>query len=338
LSVANETKVLATGLPSRSMVAVIVEFMVEPAAMVGGFAEMDRDPATIVIGADWVRIPHAAVIVVVPVSVLGVNVAVAYPWASVVAVAGKSVPKIGVAEKDTVSPTSGLPSRVTRAVIVETMVEPAATVGGFAETDKPPEVMVTEVDWVRVPHAAVIAVVPVLVPGVKVMYAYPCALVVAVVEERLPRVGVAEKVTVSPESGFPFKVTRAVIVEVMVDPAATVDGFAEMDKVPEAIVTETDLETPPQVAVVTAVPVVDPGLSVTVAIPLEFVVTVEELSAPRVVVKVTGTLTARIPIASRTVTVIVDVMAEPAAITVGAAVITIWGSLTRTASNGMVCP
>jgi len=55
-------------------------------------------------------------------------------------------------------------------------------------------------------------------------------------------------------------------------------------------------------------------------------------------VKVTGAFAARIPITSRTVTVIVDVIWEPAAITVGDAVITISGSLARTASNGMVCP
>ena len=43
---------------------------------------------------------------------------------------------------------------------------------------------------------AVVSVVPVLVPGVKVMVAYPCASVMAVVEDKLPNVGVAEKVTV----------------------------------------------------------------------------------------------------------------------------------------------
>ena len=54
---------------------------------------------------------------------------------------------------------------------------------------------------------------------------------VAVLEESVPRVGVGN-VTVSPGSGFPFRVTRAVIVDVMVEPAATVDGVAESDNVP----------------------------------------------------------------------------------------------------------
>ena len=39
-------------------------------------------------------------------------------------------------------------------------------------------------------------VVPVIVPGVKVMVAYPCVSVMAELEDKLPSVGVAEKVTV----------------------------------------------------------------------------------------------------------------------------------------------
>ena len=60
---------------------------------------------------------------------------------------------------------------------------------------------------------------------------------VAVEEERVPRVGDAEKVTVSPDSGLPFRSTRAVIVDIMVEPAATMVGFAKTEKVPEATVT-----------------------------------------------------------------------------------------------------
>ena len=160
---------------------------------------------------------------------------------------------------------------------------------------------------------------------------------VAVGAERVPRVGVAENVTVSPVRGFPFRSTRAVIVDVMVEPAAMVVGFAETESVPEETVTETDFDMPPHEAVIIAVPVVD-ELKVTVAIPLEFVFTVEAPRFPNVVVKVTGTLTAKIPITSRTVTVIVDLIVEAAAIIVGAADITICGSLTSMASNGMVCP
>lgn len=76
----------------------------------------------------------------------------------------------------------------------------------------------------------------------------------------------------------------------------------------------------------------------TVAIPSALVVAVGEESLPKVVAKLTGTLAAGAPYTLRTVTVIVEVMAEPAAITFGVADITICGSLTRTASKGMVCP
>ena len=80
-------------------------------------------------------------------------------------------------------------------------------------------------------------------------------------EDRVPRVGFAVKVTVSPGSGFPFRVTRAVIVDVMVEPAATVDGLAVNVNVPVAMVMDTDLDVPPEVAVTMAVPVLVPGVS-----------------------------------------------------------------------------
>ena len=76
------------------------------------------------------------------------------------------------------------------------------------------------------------------------------------------------------------------------------------------------------------------------ATPAELVVAVVELSVPSVVWKSTITLGARIPITSQIpVTVMVEVMVEPAAMAVGDAEIPpISGSLTRTASKGMVCP
>ena len=106
------------------------------------------------------------------------------------------------------------------------------------------------------------------------------------------------------------------------EPAATGLGATDKDKVPEETVTETDLDMPPQEAVMRAVPVVN-ELNVTVATPLVFVTAVEELSSPRVVVKLTGTFTAISPITSRTVTVMVDLTADFAAIKAGAAVIVI---------------
>lgn len=50
--VSNETKVLATGLPSRSISAVNAEFIVEPAAIVEGVAEIDSDPDLMTIDVD----------------------------------------------------------------------------------------------------------------------------------------------------------------------------------------------------------------------------------------------------------------------------------------------
>lgn len=76
----------------------------------------------------------------------------------------------------------------------------------------------------------------------------------------------------------------------------------------------------------------------TAAVPSALVIAVELESLPKVVVKLTGTLAAGAPYTLRTVTVIVEVIVEPAAITFGFADITICGSLTRTASKGMVCP
>ncbi len=129
--------------------------------------------------------------------------------------------------------------------------------------------------------------------------------------------------TVSPWSGFPFKVTREVIVEVIVEPAATIVGFAVSVSVPSAIVTFIDLETVPQEAVTVATPRLVPGDSLTVATPTVFVVAVRELSVPKVVAKFTITSGARRPVMSRTVTVIAEVIAEPAARTVGLAEIII---------------
>lgn len=73
------------------------------------------------------------------------------------------------------------------------------------------------------------------------------------------------------------------------------------------------------------------------AIPLSSVVVVGTIK-PLVVVKLTCVFAAGRPSMSRTTTVIVDVMLEAAAITVGLADISICGSRRSTASKGMVCP
>ena len=142
-------------------------------------------------------------------------------------------------------------------------------------------------------------------------------------DDKVPKFGVAEKVTFSPESGFPFKVTLVAISEIMVEPAATVDGAAEIEIPPEEIVIEVDFDTSSQVAVTIAVPKIAPGPRVTVAIPSEFVLVVEGMSNPMLVVKVTGTSIAGSPIISRTITDIVEVILEFAAMIVGEAVISI---------------
>ena len=78
-SVANVTGVLATGIPSRSMVAVIVEVIVELAAIVVGDAETVIVASAMFMVVDWVWVPHVAVMVTVPVVVPGTKVTVAYP-------------------------------------------------------------------------------------------------------------------------------------------------------------------------------------------------------------------------------------------------------------------
>ena len=82
------------------------------------------------------------------------------------------------------------------------------------------------------------------------------------------------KVTVSPGNALLFRVIRAVIVEVIVEFAATVDGLAESERIPVAIDTDTDLDVPCAVAVINAVPSVNPGLRTKVAIPAELVAVV----------------------------------------------------------------
>ena len=61
----------------------------------------------------------------------------------------------------------------------------------------------------------------------------------------------------------------------MVEFAATAEGVAVMDRDAVEMVTDVDLDVPSQVAVIKAVPVVDPGLRVTVATPSELVVAVD---------------------------------------------------------------
>jgi len=108
------------------------------------------------------------------------------------------VPNSGVAENLTVSPATEFPLREMCAVIVETMAEPAATVGGAAESDSTPEEITTNFELDKVPQSAVIVAVPTFDPGVNVTVANPWALVGTDVEERVPKFGVAEKSTVSP--------------------------------------------------------------------------------------------------------------------------------------------
>ena len=93
--------------------------------------------------------------------------------------------------KVTVSPGIGFPSKFTVAVIVELIVEPAATVDGSARTDRVPEIISIDVcSGGNVPHSAVIVTVPVSVPGMKVTVASPRPSVIASVEDKVPRVGV----------------------------------------------------------------------------------------------------------------------------------------------------
>ena len=79
LSVAKATWVLATGSPSRTNTAVIVDVMAEPAATVDVLATSDRAPVTMTTDVVSVRVPHSALTIAVPMSVSGVKYMVAYP-------------------------------------------------------------------------------------------------------------------------------------------------------------------------------------------------------------------------------------------------------------------
>lgn len=77
--VANVTTALETGLPSRSTVTVMTAVSDEFAYIVVALACTETVPTAMFTGVDWVRVPHWAVIVVVPMVVPGVKVAVASP-------------------------------------------------------------------------------------------------------------------------------------------------------------------------------------------------------------------------------------------------------------------
>ena len=77
--------------------------------------------------------------------------------------------------------------------------------------------------------------VPVAEPGLRVTTAYPVLLVTTVAAERLPSDVV--NLTVSPGSGLLLSMTRAVMVDVIVELEAMVSGTAVSVKVPEATVT-----------------------------------------------------------------------------------------------------
>ena len=85
--------------------------------------------------------------------------------------------------------------------------------------------------------------------------------------ENVPKVDVAlvVKTTVSPGSGLLFKVTRAVMVDVIDELAAIADGLGvDSVKVPEVTTTDTDWLSVAQAAVIVAVPRSVPGVKVTV--------------------------------------------------------------------------
>jgi len=199
---------------------------------------------------------HVAITVTYSAVVPGERTVVAIPRSSVRTVVSERFTWVEFVANVTTPLETGLPSRSTLTVITAISAEFAVIMVALACTETIPTAIVTGVDWVRVPHSAVIVVVPVVVPGVKVTVASPWASVMAVAEERVPRIGVAEKVTVSPTSGFPFRATCAVIVEVMVEPAAKVDGSAETEKEPAEETKEStepvedttgiDLETQPE--------------------------------------------------------------------------------------------
>jgi hypothetical protein len=277
-----------------------------------------------------------------------VKLPVATPPASVVPIGCVSVfPVAGVAARVTVAPSIGLPLASFAVTMMVEVPLPAAigdvavTVDWVAETA--PTFTTTVAVWVM--GTASIVAETVFDPAaveLRVPVATPLALVVAIGWVKVfPAVGVAARTTVAPEIGLPFA-SRAVTVMVELPlPAAIGDAAVTVDKAADTapaftttvavcvtatalIVAETVLEPP---TVEPRVPVATPLTSV-VAAGWVSVLPVVGVAASTTVAPAIG-----LPLASRAVTVIVDV---PLPATIGELAVTVdWAADTSPAPTAI---
>jgi len=119
---------------------------------------------------------------------------------------------------------TGFPPRVIVAVIREVWAELAVIVVGLAVTETLADANVTLAVFEWPSQVAIIVATPgVVVLGLRVTAALPSGPVDTVCEESVPLSVVNE--TEAPLTGLPPITIIAVISEVMVDPAAMIDGF-----------------------------------------------------------------------------------------------------------------
>ncbi len=123
-------------------------------------------------------------------------------------------------------------------------------------------------------------------------------------------------------SGTPFFVTDTVIVEVMVELAGIVSGFAVAEISPSTMFTVVCSVMPCQVALTIAFAGFCPGFSVVTARPPRSVVGAGGVSVPLVVVNVTCSFVTGLP-SKTTVAAISDRIVEAATISVGSALMLI---------------
>jgi hypothetical protein len=221
------------------------------------------------------------VTVAVPEVDAATKLTVATPDGLVVADDPESVPRLVM--KYTIEFGMGFPSRSTIASIWEICVEPAANIMGDALSVMVPSVSLTVVDPVKPNQVAVTIAGPSTFPGERVVIACPCRFVIVEIGLTLPKV--VSNSTGELETAFPPSLTVAVTVDVMVELAAIVVGFAVSVTDPVVMVTIVDLVKFSYVAVMFADPVIDPGCRIVVATPFESVIAVVDCKVPRVVEK-----------------------------------------------------
>ena len=250
------------------------------------------------------------------------RVPVATPLAFVVPTGWVSVlPVVGVAARTTVAPSIGLPF-ASRAVTVMVDVPLPAAIGDVAVTvdwvaETAPTFTTTVAVWViATPSIVADTVFDPAAVELRVPVATPLAFVVPIGCVRvLPVVGLAASTTVAPAIGFPFA-SRAVTVMVEVPlPAAIGDVAVTLDCAAETVPTFTTTVVVCVIAIASIVAdtLFEPAaveLRVPVATPLAFVVPtgcVSVFPAVGVAASVTVAPSIGLPLASRAVTVIVEV-------------------------------